>query len=264
MDAYSGGMLGVAEPGNTRTRRGDLMPIQGVLFDVDDTLFDYSTSEEVGVLTHLRAEGLLERFPDSTTALALWRDVMERQYARFLNGELTFTEQQLERTREFLSHLGQITHAGLSDQEASAWFAGYQVHRRAAWAAFPDAEPVLKKLAPDYRLGVVSNSSADHQRHKLDVLGLLPYFGDTLVCSEQHGAAKPASSIFVAGCTSLGLQPHEVAYVGDKYALDAVGAHEAGLHAYWLDRANISARTAVGSGIRVIRSLDELPAALTG
>ncbi|WP_406130117.1 hypothetical protein OHQ89_51235 [Streptomyces canus] len=57
--------------------------------------------------------------------------------------------------------------------------------------------------------------------------------------------------------------PHEVAYIGDQYTLHAVGAHEAGLHAYWLDRANSSAGTAISNGIRVIRSLDELPAALT-
>ncbi len=84
------------------------------------------------------------------------------------------------------------------------------------------------------------------------------------MCSDRHGAAKPAPSIFLAGCTSLGLPPHEVAYVGDKYDLDAVGAHRAGLHAYWLDRADTGAGTAVGRGIRVIRSLDELPAALSG
>lgn len=239
------------------------MPIRGVLFDVDDTLFDYSTSEEVGVLAHLQAEGLLGHFPDPATALARWRDIMERQYARFLAGELTFTGQQRERTREFLAHTRQTTHADLSDDEVSDWFAGYQAHRTAAWAAFPDAEPALRKLAPDYRLGIVSNSSADHQRHKLDTIGLLPYLGDTLVCSDQHGAAKPAASIFLAGCASLGLQPHEVAYVGDKYTLDAVGAHEAGLHAYWLDRANTSSREAIGNGIRVIHSLDDLPTALT-
>ena len=85
------------------------MPIQGVLFDVDDTLFDYSASEEAGVLAQLQAEGLFERFPDSATAVALWRNIMERQYARFLNGELTFPEQRRERAREFLSTFGQTT-----------------------------------------------------------------------------------------------------------------------------------------------------------
>ncbi|MEU0386913.1 HAD family hydrolase [Streptomyces chartreusis] len=239
------------------------MPIHGVLFDVDDTLFDYSTSEEVGLLAHLQAEGLLDRFPDHATAVGLWRKIMEAQYARFLDGELTFIGQQRERTRQFLSHFGQDTHAGLSDDEASVWFAGYEGHRNAAWAAFPDAEPVLRALAPDYRLGIVSNSSADHQRRKLDAVGLLSYFGDRLVCSDQLGAAKPAPSIFLAGCASIGLQPHEVAYVGDKYTLDAVGAHEAGLHAYWLDRANTGSVETVRNGIHVIHALDELPAALT-
>lgn len=150
----------------------------------------------------------------------------------------------------------------MSDHEASAWSAEYEAHRNAAWAAFPDAEPVLRKLARDYRLGIVSNSSVDHQRGKLHAIGLLPYFSTALVCSDQHGAAKPAPSIFLAGCASLGLQPHEVAYVGDKYTLDAVGAHDAGLHPYWLDRANTNSGQGTTDGIRVSHSLVELPPAL--
>lgn len=238
------------------------MPILGVLFDIDDTLFDYSGSEAAGVLAHLQEQGLLDRFADSAAALKLWREVMERHYARFLKGELTFTGQQRERTREFLARIGAGIRADLSDEGTAAWFDGYRAHRDAAWAAFPDAEPVLRRLAPDYRLGIVSNSSAEHQHRKLDAIGLLPYFGNSITCSEQHGAAKPAPSIFLAGCTSLGLQPNEVAYVGDKYETDAVGSHRAGLHAYWLDRANVNATTAVSTGIRVIDSLDELPATL--
>lgn len=238
------------------------MPIRGVLFDVDDTLFDYSASEEAGVLTQLRAQGLLDRFPDPAAAITLWRAVMQTQYARFLNGELTFSEQRLERARDFLRHLGQDAPA-LSDHESAAWFASLAAHREAAWAAFPDAEPALCKLAPDYRLGIVSNSSVDHQRRKLDSIGLLTYFGDRLICSDQHGEPKPVSSIFLAGCASLGLRPHEVAYVGDNYTLDAEGAHNAGLRAYWLDRATTAPGCLTRPAIRVIHSLDELPTALT-
>ncbi len=79
----------------------------------------------------------------------------------------------LNETRRFLSHLGQNTSC-MPDHEALAWFASYEAHRNAAWAAFPDAEPVLRKLAPDYRLGIVSSSSDDHQRDKLHAIGLLP------------------------------------------------------------------------------------------
>jgi hypothetical protein len=51
-------MLAHAGSSSTRAGRDDLMPIRGVLFDVDDTLFDYSTSDEVGVLAHLRAHAI--------------------------------------------------------------------------------------------------------------------------------------------------------------------------------------------------------------
>ncbi|WP_214414275.1 HAD family hydrolase [Sphaerisporangium fuscum] len=233
-----------------------------MLFDVDDTLSDYSTSERVGLLGHLEAEGLLGLFSSHREAVAIWRQIMDEEYDRYLAGELTFTEQQRIRTRRFLSHIGRLPEGGLSDDEATVWFAGYGVHRDAAWQAFSDAEPVLQKLAPDYRLGVVTNSSFDHQRRKLDTLGLLEYFGDALTCSEEHGAAKPSPSIFLAGCAALGLPPEEVAYVGDKYALDGVGARDAGLRAYWLDRAGRGTGSPIEAGVNVILSLHELPPAL--
>ncbi|MFJ2188967.1 HAD-IA family hydrolase [Kitasatospora sp. NPDC087861] len=47
-----------------------------------------------------------------------------------------------------------------------------------------------------------------------------------LVCSDQHGEAKPAPGVFRAGCAALDLAPHEVAHVGDKYTLDAEGARD--------------------------------------
>ncbi|MGW6728448.1 HAD family hydrolase [Nocardia sp. NPDC055029] len=240
------------------------MPIRGVLFDVDDTLFDYSASEAAGLLAHLSEDGLLDRFPDPAAAVALWREITETEYSRFAEGELTFPEQQRARARGFLSHLRRTAPSAIPEPEAAAWFTGYDAHRRAAWSAFPDAEPVLRHLTPGYRLGIVSNASVPQQRRKLDAVGLLDYFGDLVVCSEEHGAAKPAPSIFLAGCALLELEPHEVAFVGDKYLIDALGAHDAGLRACWLDRTNIRNQTAVRHGIHVIDSLELLPSVLTG
>ncbi|MER6300712.1 HAD family hydrolase [Kitasatospora sp. NPDC001539] len=234
--------------------------IRGVLFDVDDTLFDYSGSEAAGLLAHLRAGGRPDASVSPQAALELWRAVTEIQYARFLAGELTFRAQQYERTRRFLAHLGRADADHLTDEQAAAWFAGYAAHRDAARAAFPDVAPTLAALAPRYRLGVVSNSDADHQRRKLHAVGLLDYVADAFVCSDQHGEAKPAPGIFLAGCAALGLPPGEVAYVGDKYVLDAEGAHRAGLTAFWLDRA--ASRAPVAPGIRVLHTLDDLPRAL--
>ncbi len=239
------------------------VPVRGVLFDVDDTLFDYTSSERSGLLAHLAALGLLDHASDSEELVAVWRRFVDEEHECFLAGEQTFVEQQLSRTRRFLAHLGHLPDGGISDSEAAAWFAGYVSERDARWAAFPDAAPLLESLAAAYRLGVISNSSHDHQLRKLEHIGLLAYFGDTILCSESHGTAKPHPSIFLAGCALLGLPPGEVAYVGDKYAVDAVGARDAGLQAYWLDRTGVSVLGAASEhGIQVISSLAELPCRL--
>ncbi|MGW6359069.1 HAD family hydrolase, partial [Streptomyces sp. NPDC055092] len=38
------------------------MPIRAVLWDVDDTIFDYANADRVGMRDHLRAEGLADGF----------------------------------------------------------------------------------------------------------------------------------------------------------------------------------------------------------
>jgi putative hydrolase of the HAD superfamily len=227
-----------------------------VLFDVDDTLFDYTASEKAGLLAHLTAEALLDLFPSPADAFLRWRQLMTEEYARFLSGELTFAGQQRARTRRFLDR------PELGDEDASAWFARFAARRGAVATAFDDAEPVLRRLAPAYRLGVVSNAGAENQRRKLASLGLLRYLGGAFVCCDEHGAAKPEAGIFLAGCAALGLPPHEVAYVGNDHAVDAVGARDAGLRAYWLRRGPDLPDEPAADGVHVLRTLHDLPAAL--
>jgi putative hydrolase of the HAD superfamily len=238
-------------------------PIRGILFDVDRTLFDYDTSEEQGLLAHLADQGLLAHFPTPAAALELWREILDESYAAYLAGALTFAEQQRVRTRRFLARIDRLPADGMSDAEATAWFAGYAAHRDARWAAFPDAEPLLRALAPVYRLGVVSNSAVAHQRRKLGIIGLLPYLDTALICSEDHGAPKPDPTIFLAGCATLGLPPHQVLFLGDNYAADAIGARDAGLIPCWLDRNATDDGTAARDGVPVIRTLADLPDVLS-
>ncbi|MFC4493933.1 HAD family hydrolase [Streptomyces ovatisporus] len=204
------------------------MPIRAVLWDVDDTLFDYTGSDRAGALRHIEAERLLSRHPSPEAALARWREVMEEQFARFVGGELGFLEHRRERARAFLG-------TALSDAEADAWFGRYIALYEQAWTLFPDAVPALDALTPRYRHGVLSNSSSAVQERKLRRLGIRGRM-EALLCADEIGHAKPAREAFRAGCAALGLPPQEVAYVGDRYDIDARAADEAGLHGIWLDR----------------------------
>ncbi|KIF07138.1 hydrolase [Streptomyces sp. RSD-27] len=229
------------------------MPIRAVLWDIDDTLFDYTGADAAGLSRHLRDEGLGERHGTPAEALAEWRRVTERHWARFAAGEVTFRGQRQDRVRDFLGR------PDLGDDEADAWFDRYVAHYQAAWALFPDVLPALDALAGRYRHGVLSNSSEANQDPKLRRLGLRDRF-EVLVCAAELGVSKPDAAAFLAACGALGLRPSEVAYVGDQPEIDARGARDAGLTAVWLDRDG--GRGPGPAGVHRIEGLGGLPALL--
>ncbi|MEU6946025.1 HAD family hydrolase [Streptomyces sp. NPDC046316] len=229
------------------------MPIRAVLWDIDDTIFDYSRADLAGMRDHLTAEGLVGGFDSVDQALRRWQEITVVHWRRFEAGGVDFQEQRRERVREFLSV------PGLVAAEADAWFERYIAHYEAAWKLFPDAVPVLDLLAGDYRHAVLSNSSIHNQDRKLRVLGVRDRF-EAVVCAAELGVAKPAAEAFHAACAALHLAPGEVAYVGDQPDIDALGAEAAGLRGIWLDRAGTGGRPELTR----ITDLHQLPVLLRG
>ncbi|MGC0329307.1 putative hydrolase of the HAD superfamily [Streptomyces sp. SAI-170] len=230
------------------------MSIRAVVWDVDDTLFDYSTADREGMRAHLVAEGLMEGYGTPEQAITRWREVTDAQWARFSAGETTFQGQRRDRVRVFLGE-------ELSDAEADAWFERYLRHYEAAWAVFPDVVPVLDALAAGYRHGVLSNSSLTVQDRKLRVLGLHGRF-ESILCAAELGVSKPEAAAFLAACEALSLPAHEVAYVGDHPEIDGRGAAEAGLLSVWIDREGGAVTASAPRGGHRIGTLSELPALL--
>ncbi|MGW6057997.1 HAD family hydrolase [Streptomyces sp. NPDC055189] len=230
------------------------MPIKAVVWDVDDTIFDYAGADTTGMHAHLTAEGIIERYETAERALALWKEVTERHWARFSAGGIDFQDQRRDRVREFLDDI-------LTDQDADSWYERYLVHYESAWKLFPDTVPVLDTLAGDYRHAVLSNSALIVQDRKLRILGVRDRF-ESVLCAAELGVSKPAAEAFLAVCTAMGLKPEEVAYVGDQPEIDARGARDAGLLGIWLDRN--SAVQEGPSGVHRISRLTELPPLLRG
>ncbi|MFF7973628.1 HAD-IA family hydrolase [Streptomyces sp. NPDC007905] len=228
------------------------MTIRAVVWDVDDTLFDYTTADREGMRAHLAVEGLLAGYATAEQALVRWREITDRQWARFSAGEVSFEVQRRDRVRVFLGQ-------DLADAEADAWFRRYIGHYEAAWSLFPDVVPALDALAVSHRHAVLSNSSLTVQEHKLRTLGLLDRF-ESVLCAAELGVSKPQAGAFLAACEVLGLPPHEVAYVGDHPEIDGRGAAEAGLLSVWIDRGGVYAQGAEAVVTHRISTLAELPA----
>ncbi|MEV6498534.1 HAD family hydrolase [Streptomyces prunicolor] len=230
------------------------MTIRAVVWDVDDTLFDYTGADRAAMREHLVTEGLVDGPTSVAEALERWRVATEFHWARFSAGEVSFEGQRLDRVRLFLDR-------ELTDAEAEDWFQRYKAHYETAWALFPDVLPVLDALATTHRHAVLSNSSLTVQDRKLRALGVYDRF-EAVLCAAELGVSKPEAGAFLAACEALELPPHEVAYVGDHPEIDWRGAADAGLLSVWIDRRGGRTPGEALVGRHRIASLAELPALL--
>lgn len=222
--------------------------VDAVVFDVDDTLFDYVSACRAGIGAYLAELGL----PCGPDAVDRWLDLQDVHYARYLSGEISFTGQRRERAQVMAGQ-------EFTDAEADAWFAGYARHFEAGWALFDDVVHALDAL-DSVRLGVLSNSDSSYQEEKLRRLGIGDRFGCVLGV-DRAGAAKPDPRAFRAAVTALGSEPSRSVYVGDNRDTDAVAAVSAGLLGVWIDRSG-SNPGEVPPGVVRITTLAELPSVL--
>jgi putative hydrolase of the HAD superfamily len=219
-----------------------------VLFDIDDTLLDHGTAERSAATFLYKSVGAsvpLEEF------LVKWTAALERHFARYLMGEVSYQGQRRDRVREMVD-------PSLSDETADRIFAGYLASYETSWSLFSDVLPCLDSLA-QHRLGVISNGQGVQQRRKLAQTGIVDRF-ECVVISEECGCAKPDPTIFLRACAEAGELPANSVYVGDRYDLDAQAARTAGLRGIWLDRKE---GATAEHGSPIIRSLDRLGALLS-
>lgn len=199
--------------------------LRAVLFDLDDTLVDQASAAAAAALAWAAGHGVT-----GPAVVPRWTQVSERHYARYQRRELTFSGQRRERVREFLER-------DLDDDAADRIFADYLVRYEAGWRVFDDAVPALRR-ARDANLvvAVLTNGDEEHQRFKLDKLGLTDEV-DALLASSSLPVGKPDPRAFGAALERLSVTPDQALMVGDSLEKDIRGAQAVGLPVVLVDRA---------------------------
>ena len=126
---------------------GPLADAEAVLFDLDDTLLDYTAARDAGFATWI-AERDPARSPDD---LSEWQVLEDRHFRRYSAGEISFGEQRRARLRAFWPQL-----SGAPEAELDEVYETYVVHMEAAWAAVPHAAEVVQALAARMPVGVLT------------------------------------------------------------------------------------------------------------
>ncbi len=193
------------------------MPVDGVLFDLDETLIDRTSSLA-------RYARQLWRKVDGASALD---EALFVERFKELDGDGYVPREQ------FFESLAGL----LGDRfDASALSEHYEDTAWESPIVMPGAFDGLRGLAnAGISIGVVTNGSTSTQIRKLKNSGLIEMI-DAYVISESFGARKPEPSIFRAVCGRLRADPMRCWLVGDHPEYDVLGAHGVGLRTVWLER----------------------------
>ena len=222
------------------------MPYPYLLFDADNTLFDFDQAERNAHLLLCRAHGLA--FSEEGYQLYhkcnanLWRD--------FDRGLCTKEYLLVERFRRYLAITGER-----ADPEALN-----RDHLRALGEGamlLPGAEELCRVLSRDHRLYLLTNAVASVQKARFANSAIAPYFQGVFI-SEEVGVGKPDPAYFDYVFHAVpGLARDNALVIGDSLTSDIQGANNAGLPCCWFNPKGQPRP----QGLRIdyeIRTLEEL------
>ena len=134
---------------------------------------------------------------------------------------------------------------------------GFASRLAARWdelAPWPGAGSVLRDLARDWPLGVVTNCSDELGRRAAALVGA-PF--RAVVTAESAGFYKPDTRIYAAGAHAMGARPDEVLFVAGS-PFDVEGADAAGMGVAWHNPLGIAGGRAGEVSVAVLDDLKEL------
>ena len=220
------------------------MKYSWLLFDADETLFDYSTAETNALKMTLEQAGLAFQ-PDYFN---LYGRFNRQVWQEFERGEIMQLELRTKRFRLFFEQ------AGL-EADPHAISAQYLRNLGLQTDLLPGAERVVLALKARHPLALVTNGLAEVQLPRLEHSRLAGCFEQVFI-SELLGAAKPSAAYFDAVFDAIGRPPRkQVLIVGDSLTADMQGGLDYGMATCWYNPGGKSTELAV---THQIARLDEL------
>lgn len=181
--------------------------IKSILFDMDNTLFDFIKAN------HTACEAIVEH-------LGL-KDSREL-FKYFLRGVYNF--EAWENIRDYMKDRGVYSeHVYLDCCDL------YERTKLEAIDPYPNVEKTLCQLKKwGFSLGVVTDAHIEHARSRLMKTRLLDLF-DVLITADMTGTKKPSPEIFFYSLDKLKIDPHQAIFIGDSLRRDIEPAQKIGM-----------------------------------
>ena len=192
-----------------------------LLFDADNTLFDFHAGEKIAFQKALADFGFCETQED----YSLYTQINASLWKMLEKGEIPKDEIFAKRFVSFLKKTNR-------EANGNAMNACYKAHLAEQAILFPHAETLLQALKErGFRLFIITNGDKIVQNSRLDKSGLRQYF-EQIFISEEIGAAKPSESFFDAVANAIeGFAKEKALVIGDSETSDILGANRYGIDA---------------------------------
>lgn len=198
------------------------MAIKAVIFDLDNTLYDYDTCNELAEknlyktisisfgISEEQAEGLLIQ--------------AKRNIKKQLGTEVAASHNRLLYMQNICEQMGKSP-LMYSFKFYNAYWDTMLDHMY----PFDYVKPLFVELKKrELKIGILTDLTAHIQYRKLEKLEITKWI-DCLVTSEEAGAEKPSNKMFDLMLKKLGMCPEEVLMVGDSPKKDIEGANKVGM-----------------------------------
>ena len=225
--------------------------IRNVLFDLDDTLFDFHKAEKIALTKTLVHFGI----DPTEETLALYSTINAAHWKRLELGEISREEVKVGRYRELFKTIG----VECDPVKATAY---YESMLAIGHYFMPGAPELLEELYRKYRLYIVSNGTAKVQEGRIGSSGIAKYMGGIFI-SQILGANKPDKQFFdICFAEIPDFSLSETVIIGDSLSSDIKGGINAGITTVWFNPKGIENDSDIKPDY-IIKELSEVPGLLS-
>jgi len=225
--------------------------IRNVLFDLDDTLFDFHKAEKIALTKTLVHFGI----DPTEETLALYSTINAAHWKRLELGEISREEVKVGRYRELFKTIG----VECDPVKATAY---YESMLAIGHYFMPGAPELLEELYRKYRLYIVSNGTAKVQEGRIGSSGIAKYM-DGIFISQILGANKPDKQFFdICFAEIPDFLLSETVIIGDSLSSDIKGGINAGITTVWFNPKGIENDSDIKPDY-TIKELSEVPGLLS-
>ena len=186
-----------------------------LLFDADDTLFDFQQSER-------EAFRAVSGEKDSDALYQIYHRINDGLWKQLERGEIDRAGLQKRRFADLLAEIGM-------EGDGDDYNAKYVEALSNQSILLPESEEVVAALAPHCRLFLLTNGIAYVQRKRFFASSIAPYFEDLFI-SEEASSQKPEKAFYDYVEKRIpDFHKERALMIGDSLTSDMAGGQNAGI-----------------------------------